>query len=144
MRGRRNALLSVVLALLAAVCFGSSLYAAGRVSQSLPLGWVLLPARLCGVLLVTAPYAAMGRLRLERAVVPALLVSGLAEVAGFLFIGIGSRTDIAITSVLASQFAAFAAIGAVILFGERLSTTQKAGILAIAIGTALVAAFALP
>jgi drug/metabolite transporter (DMT)-like permease len=140
--GPRYGLRSVALALLAAVCFGSSLYAAGRVSQALPLGWVLLPARFFGVLLVTIPLAATGRLKLERAVVPALLVSGLAEVIGFLCIGIGSRTNIAITSVLASQFAAFAAIGAVLLFGERLSRLQKAGIVAIALGTALVAALA--
>jgi drug/metabolite transporter (DMT)-like permease len=133
-------LLSVALALLAAICFGSGLYATGRVSQSLPLGWVLLPARLCGVLLVTVPLAARGRLRIERAIAPALVVAGLAEVVGFLCLGIGARMDITITSVLASQFAAFAAIGAVFLFGERLGTLQKVGILGIAIGTALVAA----
>jgi drug/metabolite transporter (DMT)-like permease len=141
-RPRRShaALLSVALALMAAICFGSSLYATGRVSQSLPLGWVLLPARLGGVLLVTLPLAARGRLRTERAVAPALVVAGLAEIVGFLSLGIGARTDIAITSVLASQFAAFAAIGAVFLFGERLGAMQKVGILGIAIGTALVAA----
>jgi drug/metabolite transporter (DMT)-like permease len=133
-------MLSVALALLAALCFGSSLYATGRVSQSLPLGWVLLPARLCGVLLVTIPLASRRRLRVDRAVVPALVVAGLAEIVGFLCIGIGARTDVAITSVLASQFAAFAAIGAVFLFGERLGTIQKEGIVGIAIGTALVAA----
>ena len=134
------ALLSVALALLAAICFGSSLYSTGRVSQSLPLGWVLLPARLCGVLLITIPLAARGRLRIERGVAPVLMVAGLAEIVGFLCLGIGGRANIAITSVLASQFAAFAAIGAVFLFGERLGASQKVGILAIAIGTALVAA----
>jgi len=139
-RRSRAAVLSVALALLAALCFGSSLYATARVSQSLPLGWVLLPARLGGVLLVTIPMATRGRLRMDRAVAPALVVAGLAEIVGFLCIGIGARTDIAITSVLASQFAAFAAIGAVFLFGERLGTIQKAGIVGIAIGTALVAA----
>jgi drug/metabolite transporter (DMT)-like permease len=139
-RRSRGAVLSVALALMAALCFGSSLYASGRVSQSLPLGWVLLPARLCGVLLVTIPLATRRRLRMDRAVAPALVVAGLAEIVGFLCIGIGARTDIAITSVLASQFAAFAAIGAVFLFGERLGAIQKAGVAGIAIGTALVAA----
>ena len=134
------ALLSVSLALLAALCFGASLYATARVSQSLPLNWVLLSPRLCGVLLVTIPMATRGRLRIERAVAPALVVAGLAEIVGFLCLGIGVRTNIAITSVLASQFAAFAAIGAVFLFGERLGASQKVGILGIAIGTALVAA----
>lgn len=139
-RRSQAALLSVALALVAAICFGASLYSTGRVSQSLPLGWVLLPARLGGVLLVTLPLAARGRLRMERAVAPALVVAGLAEIVGFLCLGIGARTDIAITSVLASQFAAFAAIGAVFLFAERLGAMQKVGILGIAIGTALVAA----
>lgn len=139
-RRSRAALLSGALALVAALCFGSSLYASARVSQSLPLGWVLLSPRLCGVLLVTIPLATRGRLRMDRAVAPALVIAGLAEIVGFLCIGIGARTDIAITSVLASQFAAFAAIGAVFLFGERMGTIQKAGIMGIAIGTALIAA----
>jgi drug/metabolite transporter (DMT)-like permease len=86
---------------------------------------VLLPARLCGVLLVTIPLAARGRLHIERAVAPALVVAGLAEIVGFLCLGIGTRTDIAITSVLASQFAAFAAIGAVLLFGERRAPSRR-------------------
>jgi drug/metabolite transporter (DMT)-like permease len=139
-RRSHAAMLSVTLALLAALWFGASLYATGRVSQSMPLAWVLLPARLGGVLLVTIPLAARARLRMDRAVAPALVVAGLAEIVGFLCIGIGARTDIAITSVLASQFAAFAAIGAVFMLGERLGTIQKAGIVGIAIGTALVAA----
>jgi drug/metabolite transporter (DMT)-like permease len=130
---------SVVLALLAAIAFGASLYAAGRVGQSLPLGWVMLPARLCGVALVTLPLAARSRLRTSSAVAPALLIAGIAEILGFVCVGFGARIDIAITSVLASQFAAFAAIGAVFLFGERLGTLQKAGIGGIAVGTALVA-----
>lgn len=44
----------------AAVSFGASLYAAGRVSQELPLVWVVLPARVVGVVALTLPLA-LGR-----------------------------------------------------------------------------------
>ena len=47
---------------------------------------------------------------------------------------------IAIAAVLASQFAALAAIGADVFYGERLSRAQIAGIAVIAVGVALLSA----
>jgi drug/metabolite transporter (DMT)-like permease len=129
----------VLLALAAAVSFGVSLYATGRIGQELPYGWAALAPRLAGSILVAVPLAATGRLHLNRPALPMLATAGVAEVVGFACIGLGARTDLAVTAVLASQFAAFAVIGAVVLFGERLRRVQQLGVIAIAIGAALVA-----
>ena len=77
---------------------------------------------------------------LSRSAAPLVVLAGLAEVIGFVCVGLGSRTDVAVTAVLASQFAAVAVVGAVFLFGERLGWPQRIGIIGVAIGTALVAA----
>ena len=132
--------LAAVLAVIAAVLFGASLYATGQIGRSLPLGWAALAPRVTGAALVALPMAVRGRLVLSRSAAPLVVLAGVAEVIGFACIGLGSRTDVAVTAVLASQFAAIAVVGAVLLFGERLGWPQRIGVLAVAIGTALVAA----
>lgn len=131
---------AALFALAAAGAFGASLYATGRVSVVLPLMWAVLPPRVVGVAVVTIPLVLAGRLRLTRAAAPIVVASGLAEVAGFLSYGAGARHGIAVTAVLASQFAAVAALVARILFGERLGRTGVAGVIVIAAGVAAVSA----
>jgi drug/metabolite transporter (DMT)-like permease len=53
---------------------------------------------------------------------------------------IGARHGIAVTAVLASQFAALAALAAWALFGERLSRTGIAGVIVIAAGIVAISA----
>jgi drug/metabolite transporter (DMT)-like permease len=132
--------LAAGLAIVSAVLFGASLYATGQIGRTLPLGWAALAPRATGVLLVGVPMAVRGRLVLTRSAAPLVLVAGLAEVVGFSLIGLGSRSDVAVTAVLTSQFAAVAVLGAVVLFGERLGWPQRIGVVAVAVGTALVAA----
>ncbi|HEY7690716.1 MAG TPA: DMT family transporter [Gaiellaceae bacterium] len=129
-----------LFALGAALAFGASLYATGRASLDLPIAWAVLPPRLLGVLLVTIPFAVAGRLRLTREAVPYVIGSGLAEVAGFVSYAIGARHGIAIAAVLASQFAAIAAVAAALLFKERLTRAGVAGVIVIALGVAAVSA----
>jgi drug/metabolite transporter (DMT)-like permease len=129
-----------LLASAAAICFGASLYATGRVSETLPLVWALIPARVLGVVAVTLPLLAARRLRMTRAALPLVLVSGLCEVVGFASFAVGSRHGIAVSAVLASQFAALSAIGAYFLFGERLTRVQLAGVAAIVFGVAVLTA----
>ena len=124
----------------AAGAFGASLYATGRASLELPIAWAVLPPRVLGVALVTVPLVLLGRLRLTRAALPLVVGSGLAEVAGFVAYAVGARHGIAISAVLASQFAAIAALAAGILFGERLGRTGIAGVIVIAAGVAAVSA----
>jgi drug/metabolite transporter (DMT)-like permease len=129
---------AAVFAFGAALAFGASLYATGRASLDLPIAWAVLPPRLLGVVLVTIPLAVAGRLRLTRAAAPFVVVGGLAEVAGFVSYALGARHGIAVSAVFASQFAALAAIGAAVLFKERLTRLGVAGVVVIAVGVAVV------
>lgn len=130
--------LATLLALVAALLFGASLYATAQIGRSLPIGWAALAPRLTGTLFVALPLAASRRLSLTRTTAPLVVVAGVAEVLGFACVGLGARSDVAITAVLASQFAAVAVVGAVLVFRERLRLTQGIGVIAVAIGTALV------
>jgi drug/metabolite transporter (DMT)-like permease len=131
---------ATILASAAALCFGVGLFATARVSDALPLVWALIPARLLGVVAVAIPLAASRHLRITREALPLVATSGLCEVAGFAAFALGSRHGIAVAAVLASQFAALAAIAAYFLFHERLSRLQLTGIAVIALGVAVLTA----
>lgn len=124
----------------AALCFGASLFATGRVSESLPLSWALLPPRLLGVVAMTAPLLARRRLGIVRSAVPLVVLSGLCEVAGFASYAFGARHGIAIAAVLASQFAAFVVLGSFVVFHERLRVHQGAAIASVVVCVAVLAA----
>ena len=138
--GSGDPLRASLLACAAALCFGVGLYATARVSEALPLVWALVPARVLGVLGIALPLIASRHLRITRAALPLVVASGLFEVAGFAAYAIGSRHGIAVAAVLASQFAAVAAVVAFALFHERLTRLQLAGVVAIAVGVAAVSA----
>ncbi len=120
--------LAVGLSVCAALVFGVSLYAAGHLSGELPISWVLLPARLVGVVALAVPLALARRLELTRATAPLVVGMGLAEVIGFALFSIGAQYGVAVTSVLASQFAPIAALLAFLLFKERLGRLQITGV----------------
>jgi drug/metabolite transporter (DMT)-like permease len=130
---------SVALALGAALAFGLGLYAAGHVSGSVSLAWLVLPARLVGVTVLAAPLALARRVRITREAIPFVTAAGLAEVAGYCAFAIGARHSIGVTSVLGSQFAAFSAIAAHFVFGERLRGIQVVGVVAIVAGVSALA-----
>ena len=118
-----------VLAGVAACSFGVGLFATARVSNALPLVWAVIPPRLVA-----------RRVRIDAAAVPLVLTSGVCEVAGFAAYSVGARHSVAVSAVLASQFAAFAAVAAFVLFRERLRTAQVVGITMIALCVALLSA----
>jgi drug/metabolite transporter (DMT)-like permease len=138
--GSRNQRRAPLLAACAALCFGVVLYSTGRLSEALPLVWAIIPGRLLGVAAVAIPLAATRRLRLTRAALPLVVAAGLCEVIGFATYAAGARHSIAISAVLASQFAALSVIAAYVLFRERITRLQFAGITAIALGVATLAA----
>lgn len=129
-----------LLGVAAALSFGVGLYATGRVSSGLPVAWAVLPPRIVGVLLIALPLAVTARLVLTREAAPLVLVAGVAEVVGFAFFALGARHGIAVSAVLASQFAAVAAVAAYFVFGERLTRVQVVGVVAIASGVAILSA----
>jgi drug/metabolite transporter (DMT)-like permease len=129
---------TALLALAAASCFGINLYVSGLIGQELPLAWSALPARLTGVLAIAIPLILLRRLRLTRAAAPFVLVTGLTEVLGIASFAFGAREGIAIASVISSQFAAIAAVAAVILLRERLARVQVVGVATISVGVAVL------
>ncbi len=69
-----------------------------------------------------------------------MLAAGVAEVVGIASFALGARDSISITSVLGSQFAAISAVGAFLLFGERLRRIQVVGVVTILVGVGMLAA----
>ena len=120
----------------AAIGFGVSLYATGRIGADLPIPWVLLPARLIGVAAIAIPLMARRRLRLTRPVVPLVLAGGLCELIGFTSYTIGARDAIAVSAILVSQFATISTIVAWLLFHERLARLQVLGVAVVIVGVA--------
>jgi drug/metabolite transporter (DMT)-like permease len=100
----------------------------------------VIPPRLLGVAVVALPLLIARRVRIEAAAVPLVLVSGVCEVAGFTSYSLGARHSVAVSAVLGSQFAAFAALAAFVLFRERLRLAQVMGITVIAVCVALLSA----
>jgi drug/metabolite transporter (DMT)-like permease len=91
------------------------------------------------VLAIAIPLILLRRLRVTRAAAPFVLVTGLTEVLGIASFAFGAREGIAIASVISSQFAAIAAVAAVILLRERLSRVQVVGVATISVGVAVLA-----
>jgi drug/metabolite transporter (DMT)-like permease len=112
----------------AALAIGASLYAVGRVSTDLTVAWSLLPSRLVGAVAVTVPLLVRSELVMTRRALPLVVAGAACEVGGFALFAFGARHGIAIAAVLSSQFAAIAAVGAYLLFGERLAPRQVAGV----------------
>ena len=98
-----------------------------------------MPPRIVGLFLIVIPLIATNRLRITRPALPFVVVSGVAEVGGFLAYAWGARVSIAVSSALSAQFASVAALVAWLVLGERLGRLQWAGVAAVAIGVALLA-----
>jgi drug/metabolite transporter (DMT)-like permease len=125
----------------AAICFGISIYSTAQAGLALPPFAAVMPVRVVGVVGVFVPMALAGRLRLSRRAAPMVVWIGIAEVLGNASYVVGARESIAVAAVLASQFAAIAAVAAFLLFRERLSLHQRSGVAAIIVGVALLTAF---
>jgi drug/metabolite transporter (DMT)-like permease len=126
----------VLLGAAAAVAFGCSLYATGKVGHRVPVVWAVLPPRLVGVAVVAVPMALARRLPRPGRTAPLLVAAGIGEVVGFVSFTLGARHGIAVSAVMASQFAAFAGVAAYVLFRERLAPVQLTGVTAIVVGVA--------
>jgi drug/metabolite transporter (DMT)-like permease len=138
--GRRADIRAATLASLAALSFGVGIYATARVGQQIGIAWALLPSRGLGVLAVSLPLALTSRLRLTRRALPLVVVAGICEVVGFASYTVGARHGLAVSAVLASQFAALAALTGFVLFRERLGRVQLAGVVAIVAGVSALSA----
>lgn len=130
---------AVLLSLAAALIFAIGIVASGTAAASIPPIWVSLSSRIVGLVLVTLPLLLQRRLVMTRAVLPLVLLSGVAEILGSTLSAWGATDSIAIVAVLGSQFAAIAAVVAFFLFGERLSRLQTIGVATIVVGVTILA-----
>jgi drug/metabolite transporter (DMT)-like permease len=137
---RRSDLRAGLYAAGAAASFGFGLYATGRVGQDLGIAWALLPPRVVGVVAIAIPLAVARRWRLNRRAVPYVIVCGLCEVLGFAAYAFGARHGLAVAAVLASQFAAIAAVVGYLVFRERLARIQIVGVATIVCGVSVLSA----
>ncbi len=100
----------------------------------MPIPWVLLPARLAGVLIILIPLLVMRKLRITRSTVPLVVAMAFTEILGFVCFAIGAQYEVAITSILSSQFAPIAAVAAYFLFKEKLGRFQIVGVVVLVLG----------
>lgn len=129
---------AALLAIVAAAIFGVGIVSAGKAALLLPPIWVALSSRIIGIGIVALPLVLQGRLTLSRAALPLVIVAGIGEIVGSTASAWGATDSIPIVAVLGSQFAAIAAVVAFLLFGERLSKTQVAGVVLIVVGVSLL------
>jgi drug/metabolite transporter (DMT)-like permease len=126
--------LSTLLAVPVALLFGVTLYATGRAGREAPVIWVLLPARLFGTVLLTAPLVSRRRLRVSRRTFPLVVIAGIGEIVGLVSYSFGARQQLAVAAVLGSQYAAITTVAAFFLFGDRLRRHQVLGIVIVVAG----------
>ncbi len=81
------------------------------------------------------------RLVMTRAALPLIAIAGVGELFGSISSVWGARENIAIASVMGSQFAAIAAVIAFILFRERIGRLQVICVVIIVVGVSALAYF---
>ena len=132
---------AALLALAAAGTFSIGLVLSGRLGAGgMPPAWVIVASRAVGILLIAVPLITQRKLRLTRPALPLVVLAGLLEAAGSAIYVVAASADIAVAAVLSSQFAAIAAVGGFLLFGERMQRVQVAGVIIVATGVTALAA----
>jgi EamA-like transporter family. len=132
---------AIILAIAAAATFSFGLVLSGRLGAGgMPPAWVIVATRTVGILAIALPLILTRRFRLTRPAVPLVVLAGLLEAFGSGIYVVAASADIAVAAVLSSQFAAIAAVGGFLLFGERLQRVQIAGVVLIAVGVTVLAA----
>lgn len=132
---------AAVFAVAAAITFSIGLVLAGRLGAAgMPPAWVMLVSRTVGVILIVLPLLLTRRFRITRRALPLVVLAGLLEVFGGAVYVVAASEGVAVAAVLSSQFAAIAAVGGFVLFGERLQRLQLVGVVTIAVGITVLAA----
>ena len=130
----------VLLAALGAVLFGSAIVSGATVGGMAPI-WVVAIGRAVGLVLVTVPIAlSHGLPRIDRSLAPYAIGSPAFDAAGFATLLVASRHGVAVPAVLATGSAVLLALSGVLVFRERLSRTQWAGVCTTVAGVAALTA----
>ena len=88
---------AAIIATLGAFAFAVGLFAPGHLSGDMPISWILLPARLFGVIALLIPLLLTRRFRMTKKAAPLVILTGFTEVIGFTFYSLGAATSVAIT-----------------------------------------------
>jgi drug/metabolite transporter (DMT)-like permease len=138
---RRNLRLSVGLALVAALGFGS-FFVGIKVSSEVSVPWAMLAGRGADIpLVVVAALAFRLPLSAERRALPALFAIGVLDLgANGLYALATTHGLLSVVAVLAALYPAVTVILARVMLSERVQRVQEAGIFAVLAGVALIAA----
>ena len=139
---RRTGRTAVILALLAAVGFGSFFAGIDRAEETADVAWVLLAARVAAVLLLlAAALVARPRLPTAPAALGAVVAIGAFDLlANLLFVLAAGRGLLSVVGVLSSLYPAVTVVLARFVLGERLSGEQGVGVLITLAGVVALAA----
>lgn len=128
---------AIAFGLVASLLQGGALYASVRAAD-VGADWTIFLTRVAAVA-AAIPLIAAGRLRSPRPALGFVLFCAVAEICGFAaYILAADRIGIPVAAVIASQFAAVAAVIGYLALGERLSRRQVAGIVTIIAGVTLL------
>jgi drug/metabolite transporter (DMT)-like permease len=135
-----QSLTAVLLAGAAACGFAIFLLAVIRAGDAFGDGQLQVVYRIMPFAAVGVPLLVRGRLGWPGRAWGWVTAAAVLQTAGFVLYRVAGRSgDVAIPSVLSSQFAVFAIIGGVLVLGERLSRRQVGGLAGLLIGIALIA-----
>jgi drug/metabolite transporter (DMT)-like permease len=139
-RGPRPLPQLVALGLAAAVCFGLVFFTSGH-ATSVPAFWVVAGARCSQLICASVALVWVRPKRLPRSVWHYLAIFAVTDIGGYVLFIRGARFNPAIASVAASQYAALAVLGGLVVYGERLGRRQGYGIALVLAAVAAIAAF---
>jgi drug/metabolite transporter (DMT)-like permease len=140
--GRRGGRTSVVLALVAAVGFGSFFAGVDRAEETADVAWVLFAARAPSAVLLLLAFA-LRRPPLPRTprALGAIAAIGVFDLlANLLFVVATGRGLLSVVGVLGALYPAVTVMLARVVLHERLTRTQDAGVVVILLGVVALAA----
>jgi drug/metabolite transporter (DMT)-like permease len=140
--GDRDNRKAILLALFAAVGFGTFFAAMDRAEESADVAWVLLSARTAdvGVLLVACAVLRPPLPRDAGSLLPIAAIGVLDLLANLLFVLATSRGLLSVVGVLGSLYPVITVLLARIVLDERLSRAQARGVLITLMGVVALAA----
>jgi drug/metabolite transporter (DMT)-like permease len=139
--GRRGGRTSIVLALVAAVGFGSFFAGIDRAEETADVAWVLVAARAPSAVLLALAFALRRPpLPRGRALAPIAAIGVFDLLANLLFVLAAGRGLLSVVGVLGALYPAVTVMLARVVLHERLTRTQDAGVLITLVGVVALAA----
>ena len=130
----------LALSLASAGLFGFTFVASAQAQEALDVVWTLVASRATAVAILVPVALVLGGLRLPRKAIPFAIGMAALDLGGYAAFLAGAPVSVAITSVLASQYAIVAVAGGFLVLGERLTRLQTGGIAITVAGVAALAA----